>query len=151
MALVNFDKPDVNELLNEMGKIFWVHYRNPDLKPDLPIGWFFNRLRDAAKEMEPLRITPTGLKSPTNDSNPPEDREKWEPASIIDSKIDYYFVHISQNSTKSTKMRQIGEITSEFDDYALDDSFIGNKRSHVSEPIDGQDSQERPVSKKQCK
>ncbi|KAF8811764.1 hypothetical protein BYT27DRAFT_7183561 [Phlegmacium glaucopus] len=34
--------------------------------------WFSERLREAATKMEPLCITPTGFKSPINDSNPPD-------------------------------------------------------------------------------
>ncbi|KAF8811750.1 hypothetical protein BYT27DRAFT_6437755 [Phlegmacium glaucopus] len=56
-------------------------------------------------KMEPLCITPTGLKSPTDDSNPPDDPRTWESATISDSKIDYFVMPLDRDPTKSTSVR----------------------------------------------
>ena len=145
-VLTKFDKSGVNELLNELGHIFYGHFSDPHLDLDLPNDWFPSRLRRTAMKMEPLCITPTGLKSPTNDSNPPDDPEKWEPASVKDSKVDYYPKTLSGNPENSNKvqMRHVSEITSGLI-HVLDGSFLSNKRSHISEPAD---EEEEPVSKK---
>jgi len=104
-ALTKFDKSGVNKLLNELGHVFYDHFNDPHLNLDQPNDWFPSRLRRAATEMEPLCITPTGLRSPTNDSNPPDDPKKWEPASVKDSKIDYYPKTLSGNPENSNKVQ----------------------------------------------
>jgi hypothetical protein len=149
--VVNLEKPGVNEFLNEVGKVFHRRYRKvKDLRfnlddPDDP--WFRNHLRDAASKMEPHCITPTGLKSPTNDSNPPDDPKEWEPASVNDSKIDYYLMPLAGNPENSTNVqrRQESEITSGRI-HGLDGSLLSlGKRSHISEPAD---EEEEPSSKR---
>ncbi|KAF8811745.1 hypothetical protein BYT27DRAFT_7275921 [Phlegmacium glaucopus] len=93
-GLTQFESLDVNELLDKLGKVFMERYL-PNSQPSLNLDdpdqtWFSERLREAAMKMEPLCITPTGLKSPTNDSNPPDDSQTWESATFRDSKIHYF-------------------------------------------------------------
>ena len=82
VVITDFEKPCVNQLLNDLSKIFFVPSRYHDLKAysshnldDPDEKCFSDRLREAAMKTEPLCITPTGLKSPTNDSNPPSNRQ----------------------------------------------------------------------------
>lgn len=52
-----------------------------------PDEGFGGLLREAATALEPLCITPNGLKSPTNDSKPPADPKDWQRASIENSRM----------------------------------------------------------------
>ena len=148
--IVNLDKPGVNELLNELGKVFHRRYRKvSDLRfnlDDLGGPWFRNHLRDAARKMEPHCLTPTGLKSPTNDSTPPNDPKEWEPASVNDSKIDYYLMPLAGNPENSTNVQkhQESEISSGRI-HGLDGSQVLSlgKRSHISEPEEEELSSKR--------
>ena len=150
-AVGELDKPGVNEVLNEVGKIFHRRYgkvNDPRFNLDNLANdpWFCNTLRDAARKMEPLCITPTGLKSPTNDSNAPDDPKEWKPASVKDSKIDYYLMPLGGDPEKSTNVqkRQESELSSAWV-HGLDGSFFSlGKRSHIGEPEDT----EEPPSKR---
>ena len=85
-VIVKFEKPSVNGPLNEIGNA--LHRRYPkDVgescvildDPDNP--WFCRRLREA-KNMEPYCITPTGLKSPANDSHSPDGQMIVQPGNL---------------------------------------------------------------------
>ncbi|KAF8811752.1 hypothetical protein BYT27DRAFT_7240181 [Phlegmacium glaucopus] len=95
-VLTQFEKLGVNELVDQLGKVFMERYL-PNSKISINLDdpdqtWFSERLREAAMKMEPLCITPTGVKSPTNDSNPPDDPQTWESATFRDLKIDYFLM-----------------------------------------------------------
>ncbi|KAF8801562.1 hypothetical protein BYT27DRAFT_7198097 [Phlegmacium glaucopus] len=130
-----FEKLGVNNLLDQLGKVFNDRYQNsesdPSINPDQT--WFSERLREAAMKMEPLCITPTGLKSPTNDSNPPDDPLTWKSATLNDTKIDYFLMPLGGDPEKSSnvQMRQASEITSEYI-HGLDGSFLGKRRRCIS-------------------
>ncbi|KAF8804183.1 hypothetical protein BYT27DRAFT_7259620 [Phlegmacium glaucopus] len=91
-SFIQFENLAVNRLINELGEVLGERYfriTEPSFNLDDPDQkWFSRRLRKAAMKMEPLCITPTGLKSPTNDSKPPVDPGTWESASISDSEMD---------------------------------------------------------------
>jgi len=150
--LTQFEKSGLNTFLNELGNVFDRQYyvepneSHPDFD-DPSEKWFPNFLRQTSSKMEPLSVTPTGLKSPTNDSKPPDDPTKWEPASFKDSIKDYHRMPISGNPEHSTNVqrRQESEITSSRI-HGLDGSLLSlGKRSHISEPGD---KEEEPLSKK---
>jgi hypothetical protein len=103
------------------------------LENQLEDTWFSNSLRDVAMKMVPLCITPTGLKSSTNNSKPLNDPCEWEPVSISDSKMDYYLMSLSGNPENSSKVQmcQASKIISGFI-HALNGFFLGSQGSHIS-------------------
>ena len=150
--LTQFDVPGVNTVLNELGKIFAGHYysqpneSHPDFD-DPSEKRFPNFLRETSSTMEPLCITPTGLKSPSNDSKPPDDATKWESASVKDSINDYYLMPLAGNPENSTNVqkRQESKMTNSLI-HGMDGSLISlGKRSHISKP---EDEEEEPLSKR---
>ncbi|KAF8811755.1 hypothetical protein BYT27DRAFT_6437794 [Phlegmacium glaucopus] len=152
LGLTQFEKLGVNKLLDQLGKVFKERYRKNrkiSINLDDPDEtWFSDRLREAAMKMEPLCITPTGLKSPTNDSNPPDDPQTWESATISDSKMDYFLTPPDRDPTMSTTVwvYPASEITRYID------SFLGKRRRCVGESEDEEEGeeqeQEEPVSKR---
>ncbi|KAF8801964.1 hypothetical protein BYT27DRAFT_7197678 [Phlegmacium glaucopus] len=64
-GITQFEKPGVNKLLDQLGKVFIERYPKSTKTPfnldDPDETWFSERLREAAMKMEPLCITPTGL------------------------------------------------------------------------------------------
>ncbi|KAF8811756.1 hypothetical protein BYT27DRAFT_7133739 [Phlegmacium glaucopus] len=132
MVVTRFENIGVKELLEQLGKVFMERYPmstkisfNLD---DPDEAWFSERLREAAMKMEPLCITPTGLKSPTNDSNPLDDPQAWESVTLKDSKVDYFLMPLGGDPEKSTnaQMCQVSEITSGHI-HGLDGSFLGKR------------------------
>ena len=93
-------------------------------------------------------LTPTGLKSPTNDSKPPDDPSKWESASSKDLIVDYYLMPVvagSPENSTTAQRRQESQMTSSWI-HGMDGSLVSlGKRSHISEP---EDEEEEPLSKK---
>ncbi|KAF8801962.1 hypothetical protein BYT27DRAFT_7147022 [Phlegmacium glaucopus] len=104
VCVAQFEKLGVNKLLDQLGKVFDSRHDGSESEPvkldDPDETWFPERLREAAMKMEPLCITPTGLKSPTNDSNPPADPRTWEFAPFSDP--DYFLMPLSGDPEKST-------------------------------------------------
>ena len=78
--LTRFEKLGFNTFLDKLGNVFDGHYIQPNESHpnsnDEDEQWFPNFLRETSSRMEPLCITPTGLKSPSNDSQPPDDFTK---------------------------------------------------------------------------
>ncbi|KAF8811757.1 hypothetical protein BYT27DRAFT_7183555 [Phlegmacium glaucopus] len=149
LGLTQFEKLGVNKLLGQLGKVFMErHLKNgkPSFNLDDPDEtWFSDRLREAAMEMEPLCITPTGLKSPTDDSNSPDDPRTWESATISDSEMDYFLMPLDSDPLKSTPVRT--HPGSEITRYI--DSFLGKRRRCVGESEEEEEEEEQePVSKR---
>jgi hypothetical protein len=99
-------------------------------------------------EMQPYCITPTGLKSPTNNSHAPDDRTTWKSASISDSKMDYRLMRLGGDPENSTnvQLRQASEITSGFL-HGIDGSCLSVKRSHIGE-LDNDNEEEEGARKR---
>ncbi|KAF8811767.1 hypothetical protein BYT27DRAFT_7183565 [Phlegmacium glaucopus] len=154
-GLTKFENMDLNKLVDQLGKVFRERYHKNgeiSIKLDEPDEtWFSERLREAAMKMEPLCITPTGLKSPTNDSNPPDDPEAWESVTLTDSKLDYFLMPLGGDPERSTisQMRQVSQMTSEHI-HGLDGSFLG-KRSRSfggDEEEDEEEEEEEQLPKR---
>ncbi|KAF8811753.1 hypothetical protein BYT27DRAFT_7336033 [Phlegmacium glaucopus] len=151
--LTQFEKIGVNELLDQLGKVLMERYLKngkPSFNLDDPDEtWFSERLRGAAMKMEPLCITPTGLKSPTNDSNPPDYPRTWESATISDSKMDYFLMPLDRDPTKSTGvgMYPASEITRYIS------SFLVKRRRCVgeSEEEEGEGEEKEESVSEWCK
>ncbi|KAF8811754.1 hypothetical protein BYT27DRAFT_7183548 [Phlegmacium glaucopus] len=109
-GLTQFEKLGVNELLDRLGKVFVQRYlknSNPSVNLDDPDQtWFSDCLREAATKMQPLCITTMGLKSPTNDSNLPDDPEAWESVMLTDSNVDYFRMPLGGDPDKSTNVER---------------------------------------------
>ena len=109
--IAEFERTGLNSLLSSLGVVFDYHHGEGETPPcrnlDDPDGkWFPALLRTAAMDMEPLRITPTGLKSPTNNSNPPNDANEWRPTSVKDVESDFFEMPWTSNPRISTKAQQ---------------------------------------------
>ena len=148
--LTRFKKPGVNTFLNELGKLFFDGYypiqpneSHPNLD-DPDEKWFPNFLRQTSSRMEPLCVTPTGLKSPTNDSQPPDDPTKWEPANF--SIIDYYLmptVGIQEFHQSTEAARERFNINMFAQIHGMDGSLISfSKPAHIGEAEDEEDEDE---------
>ncbi|KAF8797432.1 hypothetical protein BYT27DRAFT_7204604 [Phlegmacium glaucopus] len=89
--------------------------------------WFSERLRDAARKMEPLCITPTAIKLRT-----------WESANPDDLKVDYFLMPLEGDPENSTQVRrrQASSITDRII-HGLDGSSLGKR---LSEHVDGSES-----------
>ncbi|KAF8805944.1 hypothetical protein BYT27DRAFT_7191752 [Phlegmacium glaucopus] len=138
-GLAQFENIGVNKLLDQLGKVLKERYRK-DGKistnlDDPDQTWFSESLREAAMKMEPLSVTPTGLKSPTNDSNPQYDLRTWESANPDDLKVDYFPMPLEGDPEKSTQvhMRRATSITDAMI-HGLDGSSLGK---HLPEHVDG--------------
>lgn len=94
-ALTDFKVNGLVQVLRTLANIFDVRYNDDDdnrgivADLDSPDDTRFSKcLREAALTMAPLNVAPTSLISPTNNSQPPADRNKWDRATISIAK--YY-------------------------------------------------------------
>jgi hypothetical protein len=104
--LPEFVVPGLNKALEDFGHVFKFRYQvlgEPDLEqvklqepklraklaePDLKC--IPELLRHMALTMKPLSVTPTGLVSPTNDSEPPADPKECQAVKVDTVKTDFY-------------------------------------------------------------
>ena len=130
--LASFERLGLNKLLDGLVEFLAVRYALKitfDVDLDSPDDKQFSALlHRAAMEMEPLCITPTGLRSPTNNSKPAEDSGGREPAGIGDSGIDFYPTPWASSPELSTRVQQ---------------GRIINVSSPVLYPLDGSETCKR--------
>jgi hypothetical protein len=89
--LPQFRIPGLNAALEDLGGVFDFRYQPEESEVAPPDQERFPELlRETALGMEPLCVTPTGLVSPTNDSEPPADPEEWQAAEADTGKTDFY-------------------------------------------------------------
>jgi hypothetical protein len=90
--LPRFKVDGLNDVLETLGGIFDFRYdsNRPKELDDPDQERFPDLLRHTALTMEPLCITPTGLVSPSNDSEPPAVATEWESAKVEIVKTDFY-------------------------------------------------------------
>ncbi|KAF8180088.1 hypothetical protein BJ912DRAFT_635393 [Pholiota molesta] len=90
--LPRFKVDGLNDVLETLGGIFDFRYdsNRPKELDDPDQERFPNLLRHTAMTMKPLGITPTGLVSLSNDSEPPADPKEWQAAKVDTVKTDFY-------------------------------------------------------------